>query len=161
MHITPEEAAQSLARIHETQRRALRSAPPMFPSWYVVAVWVFVTGIQFFTEVTPLSALWIALPVLVVGLIAAVLKFVMDVRNQSMRPHPAVVDPWAWGGLAAWIVITTLGGIAMAVALEVLGASYPRTVMGVTMTMIALITTPILTRWMSMRTLRRAETTNR
>lgn len=161
MHITPEEAAQSLAHIHEAQRRALRSAPPMFPSWYVVAVWVFVTGIQFFTEVTPLSALRIALPVLLVGLMVAVLKFVMDIRNQSMRPHPTVVDPWAWGGFAVWVVTTTLGGIGAVVGLEALSVSYPRTVMGVTMTVIALITTPILTRWMSMRTAHRAETTNR
>ncbi|MEV0592225.1 hypothetical protein [Nonomuraea cavernae] len=161
MHITPEEAAQSLAQIHETQRRALRSAPPMFPSWYVVAVWVFVTGMQFFTEVTPLSALRIALPVLSIGLMAAVFKFVMDIRNQSMRPHPGVVDPWAWGGFAVWIVITAFGSVGVAVGLEALGVSYPRTVMGVTMTVVALITTPILTRWMSMRTVRRAETANR
>ncbi|MGW0808323.1 hypothetical protein [Nonomuraea sp. NPDC002799] len=161
MHITPEEAARSLAQIHETQHRALRSAPPMFPSWYVVAVWVFVTGMQFFTEVTPLWALWIALPILLIGLVAAVLKFVMDIRNQSMRLHPAVVDPWAWGGFAAWIVIMTLGSLGVVLALMALDVTYPRTVMGVTMTVIVLITTPVLTRWMSMRTVRRAETTDR
>ncbi|GAA0441055.1 hypothetical protein Acor_11920 [Acrocarpospora corrugata] len=160
MYITPEEAARSLAQIRETQHRALRSAPPMFPSWYVVAVWVFITGIQFFTEVTPLWVLWIALPVLSIGLVVAVLKFVKEIRNQSVRPHPSVVDPWAWGGFAVWIILTTLGSVGLAVGLKALGFAYPGTVMGITMTVIAVITTPILTRWMSMRTVRRAERTN-
>ncbi|WP_326635283.1 hypothetical protein OG884_20735 [Streptosporangium sp. NBC_01755] len=85
---------------------------------------------------------------------------VMEIRNQSVRPHPSVVDPWAWGGLAVWIVLTTLGSVGLAVGLKALGVAYPGTVMGVTMTVTAVITTPILTRWMSMRTVRRAEMTN-
>jgi hypothetical protein len=160
MHITPEEAAQSLAQIRETQHRALRSAPPMFPSWYVVAVWIFITGVHFFIEVTPVWVLWIAIPVLSIGLMVAVLKFVMEIRNQSVRPHPSVVDPWAWGGMAIWIVLTALGSVGLTLGLEAFGVAYPGTIMGVTMTVIAVITTPILTRWMSMRTVRRAEMMN-
>lgn len=53
MEITPEEAARSLAQVHETQHRVLRAAPPMFPTWYPVAVWIVVTGMQFVTEITP------------------------------------------------------------------------------------------------------------
>ncbi|MFD1929912.1 MULTISPECIES: hypothetical protein [Nonomuraea] len=161
MHITPEDAAQSLAQIQQTQRRALRSAPPMFPSWYLVAVWVFVAGLQLFTEVTPPWALWIGVPVLSIGLVVAIFRFVTDLRDQSLRPHPSVVDPWAWAGLAGWIVATALVSVAMTLGLGALGFAYPRTFMGVIMVAIVALTAPVLTRWMSERTARRAETSDR
>ncbi|SDK69772.1 hypothetical protein [Nonomuraea jiangxiensis] len=156
MHITPEEAAHSLAQIRRTQHRALRSAPPLFPSWYLVAVWVFVAGIQLVTEVTPPWVLWIGVPVLAIGLAVAVVKLVVDIRNQSLRPHASVVDPWAWAGMVGWIVVTTLGSIVLTFGLQVLEVDHPRTIMGAIMVAVVAASAPVLTRWMSWRTARRA-----
>jgi hypothetical protein len=161
MHITPEDAAQSLAQIQQTQHRALRSAPPMFPSWYLVAVWTFVAGMQLVTEVTTPWVLWIGAPALAIALAVAVVTFVHEVRNQALRPHASVVDPWSWAGLAGWIVATSLGGVAMAFGFQALGVAYPRTIMGAVMVAIVALTAPVLTRWMSVRTARRAETSER
>ncbi|MER6831363.1 hypothetical protein ABT352_35600 [Streptosporangium sp. NPDC000563] len=161
MEISPEEAARTLDQVHETRRRALRAAPPMFPAWYPVAVWVFVAGIQFVTEVPPAWWIWIAVPVLSAGLAVAVLKFVTDVRNANMRLHSSVVDPWAWIGFTGWLVATGFGAALMALWFTELGLTYPRTLMGVIMTVVAAITTPLLARWMSGRAVRRAETVTR
>ncbi|MGJ6966030.1 hypothetical protein ACSDR0_29390 [Streptosporangium sp. G11] len=161
MDITPEEAERTLAQVHETQRRVLRAAPPMFPAWYPVAVWVFVTGIQFVTEIPPAWWLWIAVTALSAGLAVAVLKFVRDVRNASLRPHPSVMDPWAWVGFTGWLVATGLVALPLELWLKELDVAYPRTLMGVIMTVIVAITSPLLARWMSGRTARRAEAANR
>lgn len=161
MDITPEEAARTLEQVHETRRRVLRAAPPMFPAWYPVAVWTFVTGLQLVTEIPPARWLWIAVAVLSIGLAVAVLKFVRDVRNANLRLHLSVMDPWAWAGFAAWLVVTGATAAPMALWLKELGVAYPRTLMGVIMTVIVAITSPLLARWMSARTARRAETAAR
>ncbi|MFD8561149.1 hypothetical protein ACFV1N_28035 [Streptosporangium canum] len=161
MHITPEDAARTLDQVHETQHRALRAAPPMFPAWYLAAVWLFVTGMQFVTEVTPARWLWIAVPALTAGLAVAVLTFVRDVRNANLRPHPSMVDPWAWAGFAAWMIATGAGGAVLAWWFTGIDIAYPRTLMGVIMTAVAAVTAPFLARWMSTRTARRAEPTQR
>lgn len=161
MDITPEEAARTLAQVHETQRRVLRAAPPMFPAWYPVAVWTFVTGIQFVTEIPPTWWLLIAVPALTAGLVLAVLKFVRDVRDTKLRPHSSVVDPWAWVGFTGWMVVTSLASVPLALWFVELGIAYPRTTMGVIMTAIVAITSPLLARWMSVRTARRAERAER
>ncbi|GAA0828519.1 hypothetical protein ACFQVD_11090 [Streptosporangium amethystogenes subsp. fukuiense] len=161
MDITPEEAARSLAQVHETQHRVLRAAPPMFPAWYPVAVWIFVTGMQFVTEIAPAWWFWIAVAALSAGLVAAVLKFVSDVRNANLRPHSSMTDPWAWVGFTVWLVTTGLAGSVLALWFKELGVAYPRTVMGVTMIVIVAVTAPLLARWMSARTARRAETPKR
>ncbi|MEU8385673.1 hypothetical protein [Streptosporangium sp. NPDC048865] len=157
MDITPEEAARTLEQVRETQRKVLRAAPPMFPAWYPVAVWVFVTGMQFVTEIPSAGWIWGAVAALSAGLAAAVLKFVRDVRNAKLRPHSSVMDPWAWAGFAGWVVVTGLSALPMAFWLGDLGVAYPRTLMGVIMTVIVAITSPPLARWMSGRTARRAE----
>ncbi|WP_329080233.1 MULTISPECIES: hypothetical protein [unclassified Streptosporangium] len=161
MDITPEEAARTLDQVHETRRRVLRAAPPMFPAWYPVAVWGFVTGIQFVTEIPSFRWLWVAVVALSACLAVAVLKFVKDVRNASLRPHPSVMDPWAWIGFTGWLVATGLGSALLALWLKDLDLAYPRTLMGVIMTVIVAITSPLLARWMSGRTARRAETAKR
>ncbi|MBF8185660.1 hypothetical protein ITP53_07890 [Nonomuraea sp. K274] len=161
MHITPEDAARSLAEIRQTQHRALRSAPPLFPSWYLVAVWTFVAGIQLVTEVTPPWVLWIGVPVLAIGLAVAVVKFTNDIRHQSLRPHASVMDPWSWVGLAGWIVVTTLGSIMLTFGLQSLEVDHPRTIMGAIMVAVVAASAPLLTRWMSRRTARRAATSDR
>jgi len=161
MEISPEEAARTLDRVRETQRRALRAAPPMFPAWYPVAVWGFVTGMQFVTEAPSAWWIWIAVVALSAGLAVAVLKFVRDVRNANLRPHSSVMDPWAWAGFTGWLVVTGVGGVLAALWFTELGLTYPRTLMGVIMTVVAAITTPLLARWMSGRTVRRAETVTR
>ncbi|WP_113699741.1 hypothetical protein [Nonomuraea lactucae] len=52
--MNPDEAARSLAAIRETQTKAIRSQP-WFPTWYVVGVGAFVTGVQAVTEPAPLD----------------------------------------------------------------------------------------------------------
>ncbi|MFF3442647.1 hypothetical protein [Streptosporangium sp. NPDC002721] len=157
MDITPEEAARTLDQVRETQRRVLRAAPPMFPAWYPVAVWAFVTGIQFATEIPPTWWLLVAVPAMTAGLVLAVLKFVRDVKNAKLRPHSSVVDPWAWVGFTAWMVVTGLASIPLVLWFTGVGLAYPRTLMGVIMTAIVAVTSPLLARWMSGRTARRAE----
>ncbi|MEU4408845.1 hypothetical protein AB0F88_30375 [Streptosporangium sp. NPDC023963] len=161
MDITPEEAARTLAQVHETQRKVLRAAPPMFPAWYPVAVWAFVTGIQFVTEIPPAWWIGIAVPALSAALVLAVLKFVRDVRDAKLRPHSSVVDPWAWAGFTGWVLVTVVASAPLALWFTDLGLAYPRTLMGVIMTAIVAITSPLLARWMSGRTARRAEMAKR
>ncbi|GAA4203156.1 hypothetical protein GCM10022252_60320 [Streptosporangium oxazolinicum] len=161
MDITPEEAARTLDQVRETRRRVLRAAPPTFPAWYPVVVWGFVTGMQFVTEVPSFRWLWVAVVALWAGLAVAVFTFVREVRNASLRPHSSVMDPWAWVGFTGWLVATCLGSVVLALWFKDLDLAYPRTLMGVTMTVIVAITSPPLARWMSRRTARRAETAKR
>lgn len=160
MNITPDDAAQALAQVDETKRRALRAASPI-PASYPVAVWILVTGSMFATEVTSGWWLWIAVTALSISLPIAVFTFVRDIRNANMRPHPSLIDPGAMAGYAAWMIGTGFGGVMLALWLKGLDIAYPRTLMGVIMTAIVAATAPLLARWMSRRTAHRAETTNR
>lgn len=161
MDITPEEAARTLAQVHETQRRVLRAAPPMFPAWYPVAVWIFVTGMQFVTEVPYAWWIWGVVAALWAGLTFAIIRFVREIKNAKVRPHSSVTDPRGWIGFMAWLLATIFASYALALWLTALGVAYPRTLAGVIMIVVAAITAPVLARWMSALTARRAETPKR
>lgn len=157
MIISPEEAARALHEVHRTQRTALRSAPPMFPAWYLSAVWGSVAAIQFATEVLPVPARPIGLVVVLLGLGVAVGKFIRDVLRLTVRPHRSVIDPWAWIGFAAWIVGTQAACFGLMFVLSAVGFDHPRTAAASAVFVVVLFTGPLLPRWMSMRNALRAD----
>jgi len=159
MDITPHEAAKALHEVHHTQRMALRSAPPMFPAWYLTAVWVSVTAIQAATEVLTGISAAIGVVVAIIGLMVAVLKFLHDLQNLPLRPHRSVVDPWAWAGLAGWIAGTMLLCFALLGVFLATGFGYPRTGAALLSLAVVAVTAPLLPRWMTMRTALRMERT--
>ncbi|MEV5411671.1 hypothetical protein AB0K60_22885 [Thermopolyspora sp. NPDC052614] len=158
MNISPDDAARALADVKHTQHTALRSAPPMFPSWYLGAVWIVVTGIQFATEVLSGPAAVIGVIVALIALFASVIKFIRDVNTMSLRPHRSIVDPWAWVGFSAWLIATIGLSFALLAAFIAVGFPYPRTGCTLLTAVVVLFTAPWLPRWMTMRTARRLAT---
>jgi len=159
MHISPEEAAKALDEIARTRRRTLRNAPPLFPSWYLSFIWGGVTALQFATEVLYGAATWAGVAVVLAALAFAVVKFVRDMFRLPMRPHGSVTDPWAWAGFTAWLLGTQLLCFALLAAFSTAGFAYPRTGCCLAVFAFALVTAPVLPRWMAMRNARRAEAT--
>lgn len=157
MHITPDEAARALAEVRRTQRMAMRSAPPMFPAWYLIAVWGVVTAIQLVTEFLAGPAVPIGVTLLAIGLAAAVAKFVGDVRVLAVRPHRSLIDPWGWVGLAAWIIGGQLLCFTLLALFRAADFGYPRTAATLPVFVLVVVTAPLLPRWMTMRNARRAE----
>lgn len=157
MHITPDEAARALDDVRRTQRTALRSAPPMFPAWYLSAIWGGVTGMQFVTEVLSGPAVPIGAALMAIALVVAVVKFIFDVRNLSLRPHRSVIDPWAWVGFTAWLIGSQVACFALLALFTAAGFDYPRTACTLVVFVAVLFTGPLLPRWMTMRNARRAE----
>ncbi|MEV4455292.1 hypothetical protein [Microbispora sp. NPDC049633] len=144
--MNPEEAAQSLAAIRQTQAKAVRSQP-WFPAWYAVGVGLFVTGVQFVTEPgTPVPVTVITGVLLCAGMGALIAVFI---RTRTMTTHRSLMRADALAVFAVWLFVSI--GICLAVAFRLSAAevAYARTYGGLAMTGFQLVTGPFVGRWVS------------
>ncbi len=142
----PEEAAQSLATIRQTQVKAVRSRP-WFPTWYVVAVGMFVTGVQFVTEPgTPVPVTVITGVLLFAGMGALIAVFV---RTRAMTTHRSLIRMDAMALFALWLFLSIVICLAVAFRLDATEVAYARTYGGLAMTAFQLATGPFVGRRIS------------
>lgn len=155
--MTPEEAERALDEASRAQSAALRNAPPLFPAWYLGAVWGGVAALQLVTEVLSGAAVWIGLAVVVLGLVALAVKLVRDMSRLAMRPHISAIDPWGWLGFLAWLFGTQIFCFVLLAAFSAADFTYPRTASCLVTLVLALLTAPAVPRWMAARGVRRME----
>lgn len=157
MNISPEDAAQALEEVERTRRRALRNAPPLFPAWYLVAVWAGVTAVQVCTEVLTGPVAWAGLLLTVAAYAVFIVKFYRDVARLPMRPHRSQIDPLVWVVFAVWLVSGIVADFALVAAFLAVDLAYPRTAASCCVLLVVAITAPGLPRWMAARNARTAE----
>ncbi|GGM83987.1 hypothetical protein GCM10010106_33310 [Thermopolyspora flexuosa] len=157
MNISPEEAARALEEVERTRRRTLRNAPPLFPSWYLVAIWAGVAVVQFSTEVLTGPVAWAGVLLTAAGYAAFMVKFFRDVSRWPMRPHRSLIDPMVWVAFGAWLVGGIVAGYALIAAFSAAGLAYPRTTASCCLLLVVAVTAPLLPRWMATRNARTAE----
>ena len=157
MNISPEEAARALEEVERTRRTTLRNAPPLFPAWYLGAVWAGVAAVQFATEVLTGPARWGGVGLAVTAYVLFMIKFVRDVSRMPMRPHRSLIDRVTWLAFFGWLAICIAAGYALSAAFSAAGYAYPRTAAALCVFLVVFATAPLLPRWMSARAARRAE----
>ncbi|MGI5154691.1 hypothetical protein [Microbispora sp. CA-102843] len=144
--MNPEEAARSLATIRQTQAKAVRSRP-WFPTWYVVAVGLFVTGVQFVTEPgTPVPVTVITGVLLAAGMGALIAVFV---RTRAMTTHRSLMRVDAVAVFVLWLLLGIGMCLAVAFRLHAAEVAYARTYAGLVMTAFQLVTGPFVGRWVA------------
>ncbi|MFC0865733.1 hypothetical protein ACFHYQ_25885 [Sphaerimonospora cavernae] len=152
--MNPEEAAQNLATIRETQVRAVGSHR-WFPAWYMAGIGLFVTGIQFVTEPgagSPVKAVVAALLAAGLGALAAVFVGTRRMTVDNGLAWPAFLPvflPWLAVGLGL-----ALGSAFFFSAMEV---PYGRTYGGLAFTAFMAATSPLISRWVARRMARKLE----
>jgi hypothetical protein len=152
--MNPDEAARSLATIRETQTRAVR-AQPWFPTWYVVGVCLFVTGIQVVTEPGVPGLLSAGAGVLLCAGLGALVAAL--VKTRRMTAHRSLQSAGGFAVFGGWLALCV--GICMALALRLAAAeiAYARTYAALAMTAFVAATGPFAARGISRLIARRIE----
>ncbi|GII57015.1 hypothetical protein Pth03_54040 [Planotetraspora thailandica] len=152
--MNPDEAARSLATIRETQTRAV-TAQPWFPTWYVIGVSLFVTGMQAVTEPgtpVPLSAGLGIVLCAGLGALVAVL-----VKTRRMTAHRSLQSGGGFAVFGGWLVLCFCLCLALALRLDAAGISYARTYAALAMTAFIAATGPLVARRISRLIARKIE----
>ncbi|XVQ84777.1 hypothetical protein ACQP2K_39150 [Microbispora siamensis] len=102
--MNPEEAARSLATIRQTQAKAMKSQP-WLPTWFIVGIGLFVTGILFVSEPgTPVPVI-VGSAILFCAAMGALTAVFAKTRPMTVndpaikRAFSAVYLPWLAGGI--------------------------------------------------------------
>ncbi|GAA4565425.1 hypothetical protein [Planotetraspora kaengkrachanensis] len=149
-----DEAARSLATIRDTQTRAVRSQP-WFPTWYVVGVALFVTGIQFVTEPGMPVAVGGVFGVLLVAALGALVG--VFVKTRRMTAHRSLLSPGEFVLFGVWLAACVALCLVLALRLQAAEIAYARTYAALVMTVFMAATGPLVARGISRRIARNIE----